>query len=144
MNRLRMCALILATFMLSGCYIATVDTGQPKSSKVISKPWASCWIYGLVPPTTIQTATECPNGVAMVRTQHSFLNYIVGGVTLGIYTPIQITVTCAEGAKTGYLDPAQEIVVPHGASADEVRQAFGRAAERAVKSGEPVFVHLEP
>ena len=71
MNRLRMCVLILATFMLSGCYIATVDTGQPKSSKVISKPWASCWIYGLVPPTTIQTATECPNGVAMATQRTS-------------------------------------------------------------------------
>jgi hypothetical protein len=110
---------------------------------VISKPWASCWIYGLVPPATVMTATECPDGVALVETQHSFLNYLVGGITFGIYTPIQITVTCAEAAKTGYADPAQDLVVPHGASTDEVRQVFGRAAERAVKSGEPVVVRLE-
>ena len=81
--------------------------------------------------------------MATVETQHSFLNYVVTYLTFGIYTPIQITVTCAEGAKTGYVDPAQELVVPHGATADEVRQVFSRAADRAVKSGERVVVRLE-
>lgn len=140
MKGLRMFVLVLVMASLSGCYVATVDTGLPKSTKVISKPWASCWVYGLVPPPTIETATECPNGVARVETQHSFLNYLVGGLTFGIYTPIQITVTCAEGAKASYND--QDIVVPHGASADDVRQAFTRAADRAVESGKPVFVWM--
>ena len=126
-----------------GCYAARIDTGRARSSKVISKPWASCWIYGLVPPATVLTATDCPDGVALVETQHSFLNYIVGGLTFGIYTPIQITVTCAEGGKTGYMDPTQDLVVPHGAMANEVRQVFSRAADRAVKSGETVVVRLE-
>lgn len=144
MRRLWMCVMVLASLSLFGCYAARIDTGLPPSSKVISKPFASSWIYGLVPPPTVMTATECPNGVAVVETQHSFLNYLVAGITFGIYTPMQITVTCAEGAKTGYVDPAQELVLPHGATADEVRQVFSRAAERAVKSGEPVFVHLEP
>ena len=61
----------------------------------------------------------------------------------GFPTPIQITVTCAEAAKTGSLDPGQDLVVPHGATTDEVRQVFSRAADRAVKSGEPVVVRLE-
>ena len=142
MKGLRMCAVLLATLLLSSCYAAKIDTGRNRSTKMISKPFASCWIYGLVPPPVVQTASECPDGVALVETQHSFLNYLVGGITFGIYTPIQINVTCAEG-KTGYLDPAQELFVPHGASAEEVRQTFGRAAERAVKSGEPVVVHLQ-
>ena len=143
MRYLRMCAILLATLLLSGCYAARIDTGRTKSTKMISKPWASCWIYGLVPPPTIMTATECPDGVAMVETQHSFLNYVVGAITFGIYTPIQITVTCAEAAKTGSLDPGQDLVVPHGATTDEVRQVFSRAADRAVKSGEPAVVRLE-
>ena len=143
MRILRMCAVLLATLLLSGCYAARIDTGRAQSTKKISKPWASCWIYGLVPPATVMTATDCPDGVALVETQHSFLNYLVGGLTFGIYTPIQITVTCAEGAKAGLVDPAQDLVVPHGATADEVRQVFSRAADRAVKSGESVVVHLE-
>jgi hypothetical protein len=142
MKGLRMFALVLVTLSLSGCYVATVDTGLPKSTKVVSKPWASCWVYGLVPPPTIEAASWCPNGVAEVQTQHSFLNYVVGALTFGIYTPIQITVTCAEGAKASYNN--QDIVIPHGASADEVRQAFTRAADRAVESGKSVFVRMEP
>jgi len=143
MRKPRILAMLFATLMLSGCYAAKIDTGRTPSSKMISKPWASCWIYGLVPPTTVQTATDCPDGVALVETQHSFLNYLVGGITLGIYTPIQITVTCAEAAKASVVDPAQDLVVPHGASAEQVRQVFGRAADLAVKSGEPVVVHLD-
>jgi hypothetical protein len=143
MRYLRMFAILLVTLLLSSCYATKIDTGRTKSTKMISKPWASCWIYGLVPPATVMTATECPDGVALVETQHSFLNYVVGAITFGIYTPIQITVTCAEAAKTGSNDPAQDLVVPHGASSDEVRQVFSRAADRAVKSGEPVVVRLE-
>jgi hypothetical protein len=41
------------------------------------------------------------------------------------------------------VDPAQELVIPHGATSVEVRQVFSRAADRAVKSGETVVVHLE-
>ena len=138
-----MCAMLLATLLLSGCYATKIDTGRTPSSKVITKPFASCWIYGLVPPTTVQTATECPDGVALVQTQHSFLNYLVGGITFGIYTPIQITVTCAEAAKASNMDPALDLVVPRGASAEQVRQLFGRAADLAVESGKPVVVHLD-
>lgn len=32
----------------------------------------------------------------MVETQVSFLNQLVGALTFGIYTPMHITVTCAE------------------------------------------------
>jgi len=144
MRRLRMCVMLLASLSLSGCYATRVETGLPASSKVISKPFASCWLFGLVPPATVQGATDCPNGVAVVETQHSFLNYVVNALTLGIYTPMQITVTCAEGAKTSSVDPAQELVIPHGATPEQVRQVFSRAADRAVKSGAPVLVHLEP
>jgi len=143
MKGLRMCAVLLATFLLSGCYVATVETGRPKSTKVISKPFASSWIYGLVPPPVVQTATDCPDGVAVVQTQHSFLNYLVGAITFGIYTPIQITVTCAEGTKTGYVDPTKDIIVPPGATNDDVQRAFSIAADRAVKTGEPAYVHLQ-
>ena len=44
---------------------------------------------------TIAAQETCTDGVSKVETQHSFLNGLVGGLTLGIYTPIDITVTCA-------------------------------------------------
>lgn len=125
---------------MTGCYATSIDTGRPQSTKVIRKPYAACWIYGLIPPPTVQTAGGCPNGVAKVETQHSFLDMLIGGITLGVYTPIQIVVTCAEESHSD-LDPQEaDITVALNAPPDEVRQAFARAADEAVRTGRPVLV----
>jgi hypothetical protein len=81
--------------LLAGCYHATVETGVTPSTVVIEKSFASGWLFGLVPPSTISTAEKCPNGVAKVETELSFLNQLVEVLTLGIYTPMHIKVTCA-------------------------------------------------
>lgn len=82
---------------LGGCYHATVNTGMTPGSQMISQPWATSLIYGLVPPSTVEASSQCRNGVARVETQISFLNYVASAVTLGIYSPMTITVTCASG-----------------------------------------------
>jgi hypothetical protein len=83
-----------------GCYHASVETGAEPSPEVINKSFASGWIFGLVPPSTISTTSKCPNGAAKVETQLSFVNQVVSLVTFGIYTPMQVTVTCAATTKT--------------------------------------------
>jgi Bor protein len=125
-----------------GCYAASIDTGRSPSAKVIRRPWASAWIYGLVPPKTVETATECPNGVAKVETQLSFLNQLVGALTFGIYTPMQIVVTCAE-AQHSALAHDSELLLAKNAPAEEVRQTFERAADLAIKTHQPVFVRMD-
>jgi Bor protein len=80
---------------VGACYHATVETGATPSNLVIDKSFASSWIYGLVPPETVTTTSKCPHGPAKVETQHTFVNQLVGFLTLGIYTPMQIRVTCA-------------------------------------------------
>lgn len=90
-------SLLVATVALLGCYRATIDTGVHPSNVVIEKRWASGWIFGLVPPSTIETAAQCPSGAAKVETKLSFLNQLVSVLTLSIYTPMAIRVTCAEG-----------------------------------------------
>jgi Bor protein len=88
--------LCAASFIaLTACYHATVETGATPSTVVIDKSFASAWIYGLVPPSTVSTESKCPNGVAKVETQQTFVNGLVNLLTLGIYTPMQIKVTCA-------------------------------------------------
>jgi Bor protein len=91
-------ALLVLAVLCSGCYHATVETAATPSTQVINKSFASGWIFGLVPPSTVKAASECPNGVAKVETQLSFVNQLVSFLTLGIYTPMQITVTCATAA----------------------------------------------
>jgi len=105
---MRRAILLPLLFLFSaGCYHATVDTGLPASNDHIHKAFASSWIAGLVPPSTVETASECPNGVARVETQQSFVNQLVGFITFGIYTPMQIDVTCAarSSADAGQTQP---------------------------------------
>lgn len=87
-----LCAALLCT---AGCYHATIETGLAPSNEVIEKDFASGWIYGLVPPSTVETQSKCPNGVSKVETQLSFVNQLVAFLTLDIYTPMDIKVTCA-------------------------------------------------
>jgi hypothetical protein len=143
MKSLRVLFLIACALAMTGCYAARIDTGLTAGTKVIEKKWASCWIYGLVPPTAINAATECPKGVARVETQHSFLNQLVGGITFGIYTPIQIVVTCAEESHAGVVTPEPEIQVAYNASPEDVQEAFNKAAKEAVETGRPVYVRMK-
>ncbi len=96
-NSIRPLALVAMLLMLSACYHATIQTGLSPSAQTIEDKWASGWIYGLVPPATVQTMQGCPAGVAQVETQQSFTNGLVALITLGIYTPMEIIVTCADG-----------------------------------------------
>jgi hypothetical protein len=64
---------------------------------VIDKQWQNSFIIGLVPPGEIDSKAQCPQGVAKVETERSFLNGLVGAITENIYTPIHATVTCASG-----------------------------------------------
>ena len=74
MKRLSQVAVVASLVALAGCYHGTIETGLTPSAVVIDKSWASGWLWGLVPPSTIETASKCPQGVAKVETQLSFLN----------------------------------------------------------------------
>lgn len=82
---------------LGGCYHAIVNTGASPGTETISQPWAHSFLFGLVPPSTVDAADECDSGVARVETQLSFLNQIAYILTGGIYSPMTIEVTCASG-----------------------------------------------
>lgn len=134
-------ALVLVVFSFTGCYVATIDTGKSPSAQVIKKPFASGWLFGLIPPSTVKTAAECPNGIAKVETQLSFVNMLVANLTLGIYTPMQITVTCADKSLSSIEDKSSLLVCETLEDAD-VEAVFTRAAEMSKELGVPVFVQL--
>jgi hypothetical protein len=136
MRMLSRVAVIAATLVATAaCYHATIDTGAAPSNQVISKDWAAGWIYGLVPPNTIETAAKCPNGVAKVETQLSFLNQLVAFLTLEIYTPMQIRVTCA-ATRTA------DMSVSAADGSEAVASAFAQAANSAVVNHRAVFVEV--
>lgn len=120
--------LLLLTLLLvpTACYHATVTTGLRPSAVKIENRWASGWIYGLVPPSAVETMERCPAGVAQVDTQLSFPNQLVNFLTMGIYTPMEIVVTCADERNDN---------LPEARSKEE--------AERLLKSGKPFLIPLD-
>ena len=134
--RIRRAAAVVAAFALTGCYHAVIQTGRPESTDVISIKWANSFIFGLVPPPIVETASRCTNGVAKVETQHSFLNGIAAIVTFSIYTPMQIDVTCAARG-TASAEPV--IKVEQGRTAE---QALTEAVRLSSEKDTPVYVQF--
>ncbi len=126
-NSLRPLALVAMLLTLSACYHATVQTGLAPSAQTIEQKWATGWIYGLVPPATVQTMQGCPAGVARVETQQSFVNGLVAFITFGIYTPMEIIVTCADG-------PGASLVT----NKEEFETAITNAAPFLVQTGQVI------
>jgi len=144
MKKSSLAVLIAVGLLAFSCYHARVETGLPASSQVIEKPFASCWIFGLVPPSIVKTAMECSNGVAVVETELSFVNQLVGIITFGIYTPMHIKVTCASGSAMSSSDtPEDNLFVPAESSDDEIMSAFQLAAERSAINKHPVYILFE-
>ena len=125
---------------LTACYHATIDTGRSPSPEVINEPWASGFVYGLVPPKTVETMARCPNGVSKVETFHSFLNSLVGGLTFGIFTPMTIKVTCAASGGASIPAGASQIQLGANAAPEQIQDALTRAAVLSFKTGAPVYI----
>lgn len=131
--------LILAFAVLAGtgCYHATIDTGRPPAPETIEKNWAHGFVYGLVPPSVVETAQKCPNGVAKVETMQSFLNGLVYYLTWGLYSPMTIKVTCAARASADNTPALRASDV--GASSSELIQ---QAADLSRKLDAPVLIEF--
>jgi hypothetical protein len=105
----------IALFSTAGCYHAVVDTGRPADTKVVDKPWVSTFVFGLVPAQVINVAAECPRGIAKVETQQTFVNGLVGVVTLGIYTPQSARITCAAARRAAVNAAAEQAAATQSA-----------------------------
>ena len=141
MNRLLRTA-VLATILatVTGCYHTTINTELTPSSQVIDVPWAPSFVFGLVPPKTVETAEECTNGVARVETEITFLNGLVGAITLGIFTPMHIKVTCAEGGSASAAEGSAAIEVGAAADAQEKIDAMEKAILLSRETSAPVYI----
>jgi hypothetical protein len=137
MRKLLQLAVAVGVMLIAGCYHAVVNTGQPTSGETIKKEWAHSFLAGLVPPSAVETASQCANGIARVETKLSFLNQVANVLTLGIYTPMTIEVHCAAPGDGD--ESAQLSVRPDAADA---REFLTEAALRSAEMGTPVFVNM--
>ena len=137
-------SVVLIAVMVTGCYHAKITTDKESSGQVIEQPWASSFIFGLVPPAEVKTAEECPGGVAKVETKISFLNGLVSGITFNLYTPMHIKVTCAAQSSAGVSqNDGNQMTVAKNASEEQVLSTIDKAAHQAVITDNPVAVQFK-
>ena len=104
-SRLLLSALLGGSVLVSaGCFhssvlMPTVPPGEKHDT------WVNGWLWGSVGGQISADVFCHGRGVARIDTKRSFGNILVSWVTLGIYTPSHIAVTCAEGPQYGALPP---------------------------------------
>ncbi len=137
MIRKRWVSASLLLLSTAGCFHQVVNTGRTPGSTVVDKPWVSTWLWGLVAAQPIDARQACPSGVAVITTEQSFVNGLVSAVTLGIYTPQHVTITCASGGTASLPRGAKEFQIPVDASADLRTSITNKAVESAIETGAP-------
>jgi len=98
----------------SGCYKATfIDPNAVRGAE--HDEWTDFFLFGLVGTEEYDVRQFCRGPVAMVRTGANFGTGVVSLVTLGIYTPRKVYVTCAAAPGVAKLPPGvQRIRVRKG------------------------------
>jgi hypothetical protein len=137
MIRKRWVSASLLVLSTAGCFHQVVNTGRTPGTTVVDKPWVSTWLWGLVAAQPIDARQACPSGVALVTTEQSFVNSLVGIVTNGIYTPQHVTNTCASGGTASLPRGAKEFSIPANASVEQRTSIIDRAVETAIETGAP-------
>lgn len=136
--------LLASCLLLTGCYQARMTTGKEPSNTVVEEKWASSFIYGLV-PARVDVSNECPNGIASAERKFSFPNMLVNTLTLGIYLPQSVTVTCAaEGSMSAVRSsPAGiEFTLSADATPSEIQRVLDTAALQSALAEKPAEVRL--
>jgi hypothetical protein len=82
--------------LTNGCYKATFYQDPHATSGTSHEEWTHFFLFGLVGHEVVDVRRYCPpRDVAMVRTGANAGTGFVSIITLGIYTPRKVYVTCA-------------------------------------------------
>lgn len=96
----------------SGCYRATFyrDPNVVKADE--HEEWSDFYLFGLVGTESFEVRHFCPRGdAAVAKTGGNFATGLVSVVTIGIYTPRKVYVTCAapsDQTRTAALDSGRQ------------------------------------
>jgi hypothetical protein len=94
------CCAVAWLAVTAGCYKATFYRDPQVTSGDQHEAWTDFFLFGLVGSETVDVGRYCPpNSVAMVRTGANAGTGFISIITLGIYTPHKVYVTCAAPAR---------------------------------------------
>lgn len=103
--------LLAAVTFVTGCYSTTFSYSNRSPGRT-DEVGRTFLIAGLINSNDPLRAYDlCPEGVASVEVIHTFGDQFLGCLTLSIYTPNTVRVTCQSGAAHNfYLDESDEVV----------------------------------
>jgi len=94
----------------TGCYRATFV--EPRTAAGVEHDeWTDFFIFGLVGDEERAVSDYCGGPAARVRTGSNFATGLVSAITLGIYTPHKVYVTCTDPAATRALASGAKLEV---------------------------------
>jgi hypothetical protein len=140
MKAVRYAVLVAALVAVTGCFRQVVQTGRTPSATVIDRPWVATWLWGLVPATPIDVSAQCRSGIATVTTEETFMNGLVHLLTLGIYAPRHVTITCATGSA---MLPGMRQILIVGRTIEERQAALQEAIEESARLDAPVALRFQ-
>lgn len=88
----------LLLLLASGCFHIHYVTGEPAAPAPVDESWHHDWVFGLVEGDTVAVPQLCPDGLAKVDSETTFVNGLVRFLTFSIYTPETVTTTCKAGS----------------------------------------------
>lgn len=120
-----------------------MTTGKEASNTVVQEKWAPSFIFGIV-PARIDVSEECPNGIASAERKFSFPNMVVNTLTLGIYLPQSVTVTCAAGSMSAAAETSasMKFTLAKDATETEIQDVLRTAAIQSSIAHEPAQVRV--
>ena len=96
----RLLASLVVLTCLTSCYRATFHRDPTVTKGETHEEWTDFFLFGLVGTEEFSVQEFCPDAnVAEVKTGGNFATGIVGAITIGIYTPRKVYVSCAEDAE---------------------------------------------
>jgi Bor protein len=105
MKRLGRVALLAVVLGGTACYKATFIRDPSAVKGAEHDRWLDYWFWGLMNEQNVNVREFCPDGrVAEVQTHGNFGTGIVSVVTIGIYAPRKVTVTCAADGRAFQLE----------------------------------------
>ena len=88
-------ALAAAALVLSACHTMRFEVGDGPVGKVVHDR-KSFFFFGLYPTKHVDVASFCPSGAVAIAEETTFVDGLLGFITLDIYSPRSSTYYCAE------------------------------------------------
>ena len=111
----RLTLLLVACLSLTGCLRTTFSYSERTDDRK-EEIGRTFLIGGLVDTNEPLRAYDfCPEGISSVQTVHSFGDLVLSCLTIGIYTPNTVRITCQGGAAHQFYLDDDDHVVAHEA-----------------------------